>query len=291
MPFRGVYAPLATPFDHRGSIYWSKLEHNFKQLRRTKLAGFVVCDRWGEGPLLSATERAEIWRRVASLAGADAQVLAAVSGGGVANAREAVAAAAAAGCTSAVLQAPDLQALAPQDGAAELFFRAVADTAALPLVVEARLAGGGRLTAQQLAVLAQHPAITGALLEAGGVAEVESVAKACGPDFSVLVRDLAVTVPSLRGTASAAVLALAAAVPFHALSIEEAVRARDFDAAAELAGRAAEFERLLQSHGAPALKCAMDLRSCYGGIPRLPLLGVSRATAAAVEQALRDLAS
>ena len=288
MRFRGIYAPLVTPFDHRGNIYWSKVEHNLAQLRRTKLSGFLVCDRWGEGPLLSASERAEIWRRVATLAGDDAQVLAAISCCGVANAREAVAAAAAAGCACAVLDAPDLSAVAPQVDTAELFFRAVADTSALPLVVEARLGPAGRVNVQRLAA---HPAIVGALVEGGSAAQVESVAQTCGPDFSILVRDLAVTVPSLSNGASAAVLALAAAVPFYALSIEEAVRTREREAAADLVARALEFDALLRAHGAPALKCALDLRSCYGGIPRLPLLGASRETAAAISQSLGELAS
>ena len=291
MRFRGIYAPLVTPFDHRGNIYWSKVEHNLGQLRRTKLSGFLVCDRWGEGPLLSASERAALWQRVASLATDEFQVLAAVSGYGVANAREAVAAAAKVGCACAVVEAPDLNMLAPQADVAELFFRAVADSSALPLLVGARLGGSGGMTVQQLAALAAHPSIIGALVEGAEAEEIESAAKLCGPDFSVLVRDLETTVPSLSNGARAAVLTLATAVPFYALSIEEAVRTREQAAAHDLVARALEFDELLRVHGVPALKCALDLRSCYGGAPRLPLLGTSPETAAAVSEALRELAS
>ena len=290
MRFRGIYAPLVTPFDHRGNIYWSKLEHNLAQLGRTKLSGFLVCDRWGEGPLLSASERAEIWQRVATLAGADGQVLATISGYGVRQAREAVAAAEAAGCTCAVLDAPDVSAMAPHADAADLFFRAVADKSALPLVIEARLGGTAGMTVQRLASLAAHPAIVGALVEGGGE-EIETAAKACGPDFSVLIRDLGATVQGLSNGARAAVLAIAAAVPFYALSIEEAIRTREREAAADLVARALELDRLLHAHGVPALKCALDLRSCYGGIPRLPLPTASPAIVAAVAGALRELAS
>lgn len=291
MRFRGIYAPLVTPFDHRGNIYWSKVEHNLAQLRRTELSGFLVCDRWGEGPLLSASERAEIWQRVATLAGADLPVLAAISGFGVTQAREAVAAAAAAGCACAVLDAPDLSAMAPQADAAELFFRAVADQSTLPVVVEARLGGTAGGAAQRLASLATHPTIVGALVEGGSGEEIETAATMCGPDFSILVRDLGTTVQGLSNGARAAVLAIAAAVPFHVLSIEEAIRTREREAAADLVARALELDRLLHTHGVPALKCALDLRSCYGGIPRLPLLAASPATAAAVSGALHELAS
>ncbi|MDE0264910.1 MAG: dihydrodipicolinate synthase family protein [Bryobacterales bacterium] len=291
MRFRGIYAPLVTPFDHRGNIYWSKVEHNVGQLLRTKLSGFLVCDRWGEGPLLFDSERAEIWTRVATLAGADVQVLAAISGCGVAQAREAVAAAAAAGCACAVLDAPDVGSMAPQADAGELFFRAVADKSALPVVVEARLGGTAGVTAQRLAALAAHPAIVGALVEGGTEQEIETAAAMCGPDFSILVRDLGATVPGLSNGARAAVLAIAAALPFYALSIEEAIRTREQDAAADLVARALELDTLLHTHGVPALKCALDLRSCYGGIPRLPLPAASPATVAAVSGALRELAS
>ena len=291
MRFRGIYAPLVTPFDHRGNIYWSKVEHNLAQLRRTQLSGFLACDRWGEGPLLSASERADIWQRVAALAGADVQVLAAISGYGVTQAREAVAAAEAAGCACAVLAAPDVSEMAPRADAAELFFRAVADKSALPVVVEARLGGAAGVAAQRLASLAAHPAIVGALVEGGTGEEIETAASMCGPDFSILVRDLGATVHSLSNGARAAVLAIAAAVPFYALSIEEAIRTREHDAAADLVARALELDKLLHAHGVPALKCALDLRSCYGGIPRLPLPASPPATVAAVAGALRELAS
>ena len=291
MRFRGIYAPLVTPFDHRGNIYWSKVEHNLGQLRRTKLSGFLVCDRWGEGPLLSASERASMWQRVASLAGDEAQVLAAISGYGVANAKEAVAAAAAAGCACAVLEAPDLRTVAPRADTTELFFRAVADASELPLLVGARIAGPGSMSVQQLAALAAHPSIVGALVEVGGVDEIRRTAELCGPDFSILVRDLETTVPAFAKGARAAVLMLATAVPFYALSIEEAIRTREEEAANALVARALEFNGLLRLHGVPALKCALDLRSCYGGVPRLPLLGASTETAAAVARSLHELAS
>ena len=147
------------------------------------------------------------------------------------------------------------------------------------------------MSPQRLAALATHPSIVGALIEDAGVEAIENAAALCGPDFSILVRDLEITVPSLSNGAHAAVLTLAAAVPFYALSIEEAVRTREQAAADDLVARALEFNGLLRLHGVPALKCALDLRSCYGGIPRLPLLGASTKTSAAVARSLRELAS
>ncbi len=291
MRFQGIYAPLATPFDHRGNIYWSKLDHNLGQLMRTKLSGFLVCDRWGEGPLLSAEERVAIWRRVASQTGSAAQTWAAISGCGVSEARSLVAAAKRAGCSCAVLEAPDLGAIAPGADAADLFFRAVADTSDLPLLASVEFGDDGQMRAERLAALAAHPAISGALVEGFPAEMVEQAAAACGTDFAIVVRDLQQAAPCLARGARAAVLTIAAAVPFFALSIEEAVRTRETEAARDLTARALDFDQILRSHGVPALKHALDLRNSYGGPPRLPLLGAAPATAEAISLALRELVS
>ena len=291
MRFRGIYAPLTTPFDHRGSIYWSKFDYNLAQLRRTRLSGIVVTDRWGEGPLLSSEERIAIWKQSVKGAEGKIEILATISDCGVSVARESVAVAADAGCGAAILEAPDLSALDPGSDPASLFFRAVADTATLPLLVSVRLGAPGGLSPEKLAALSLHPRIAGAVIEHTPAQVIVAAARECGREFVVVVRDLECTATCLAAGAAAAVPAIASAVPFYALSIEEAVRTRDHGAAKALTERAVSLEGLLKAHGVPALKHALDLRSFYGGIPRLPLLGVQSATAEAISLALHELAS
>ena len=291
MSFRGIYAPLTTPFDHRGNIYWSKFDHNLSQLLRTKLSGFLVTDRWGEGPLLASDEKASLWKRAADQVGDAADVLATVSGCGVSEARDLVAAAAAAGCSAAVLEAPDLAALAPGSRCAELFFRAVADSADLPLLAGIGSGGAKGSTPKQLASLRGHPSIAGALIEGYTEEALRAASITCQPDFAIVVRDFPSAATSLAGGAAAAVLAIATVVPFHALSIEEAVRTREVAAAADLTRRALDLDRLLAAHGVPALKHALDQRGYYGGVPRLPLLGAQPAAKGAVSLSLYELAS
>ena len=291
MRFRGIYAPLTTPFDHRGSIYWSKFDHNFAQLRRTKLSGIVVTDKWGEGPLLSSEERNAIWKRSVLGAEGSIDILATISDCGVAVARESVAIAVDAGCGAAILEAPDLAALDPGTNPASLFFRAVADTASLPLLVSVQLGGAGGVSPETLAGLSMHPRIAGAVIEHTPAQAIVAATRECGRDFVVAVRDLECTATCLAAGAAAAIPAIASAVPFYALSIEEAVRTREHAAAKALTERAVGFEGLLKAHGVPALKHALDLRSYYGGIPRLPLLGVQPDTAGAISLSLHELAS
>ncbi len=291
MRFRGIYAPLTTPFDHSGAIYWTKFDYNLARLARTKLSGFLVGDAWGEGPLLTGEEKIRLWKRAGEQVGKSRTVLVAVAGCGVAEAREQVAAAAERQCAAAVLEVPDLAGVASQPRTAELFFRAVADTASIPILARARLDGPDALSAERLAAVARHPRIAGLLVAGANAEAVRGLKAASEEGASVLVWGLEAVVPGLTAGAAAAVLPTAAAVPFFLLSIEEAVRTREVEAANELARRATPFANLLRQHGAPALKCALDLRSGFGGAPRLPLLRVSPDIAAEIRDALDELAS
>ena len=291
MQFRGIYAPLTTPFDHQGNVYRSKFEFNLSQLRRTKLSGFVVADQWGEGLLLAEEERVNIWRRAVALSSGEADILAAISGTGVPVTRRLLSEAATAGCAAAIVEAPETDKLAPGSDTTDLFYRSVADSASLPLLVGIRLDGADERNAGRLAGLAAHPRISGAAIQNCNPAFVRAARRACGSEFAIVVRDMEAAVPCLEAGACAAILAVASVVPFYVLSIEEAVRTREHAAALELVARAVDLERLLQRHGVPALKRALDLRSGYGGRPRLPLSDVSAPTSEAIALALYELAS
>lgn len=291
MRIRGIYAPVTTPFNHEGGIYWNKFDYNLSQLQRTKLSGILVGDRWGESPLLSAEEKIELWKRAAAQVGRGQSVLAAVAGCGVLEAREQVAAAAEAGCVAAVLETPDLRGSARRSATMELFFQAVADSSDLPVLADISLDGLCDSPAQRAAAVAAHPRIAGVLLASSDPEAVRDAISVSCPDVVYIVRSLELAVSCLAAGASAALLPMAAAVPFYCLSIEEAIRTREFEAARELADRAMPFERLLDEHGVPALKHALDLRGSYGGVPRLPLLSTASKTAEAVRQSLTELSS
>ena len=161
MQFRGIYAPLTTPFDHQGRVYWSKFDFNLGQLQRTQLSGFVVADNWGEGSLLAEREKIETWHRAVTQSNGKADILAAISGTGVAVTRELLSAAAAAGCAAAIVEAPNTDKLAPGSETADLFFRSIADATTMPLFVSTRLDGADVVDTARLARLAAHPRIFG----------------------------------------------------------------------------------------------------------------------------------
>ena len=70
---------------------------------------------------------------------------------------------------------------------------------------------------------------------------------------------------------------LANAVPYVYVTIFEAERSRELDAAEDWRARIAPAEAAVERHGVPALKYVMDLFGYYGGPPRLPRVPVSPA--------------
>src|SRR5271154_3674670 len=83
MKLQGMYASVATPFDHNGSVWRLKVQHNFDKWSRTSLAGFIVGSLAGEGPLLEAEEKLELLRLAVPHVPPDRTVIADVSGEGV----------------------------------------------------------------------------------------------------------------------------------------------------------------------------------------------------------------
>ena len=93
------------------------------------------------------------------------------------------------------------------------------------------------------------------------------------PGFQVLVGSAPTLWPSFAVGAAGAVLAYANAAPYSTITIWEAHRTRDTEAARDWQNRIARAAVLVTvKYGIPGLKYAMDLNGYYGGPPRLPLL-------------------
>ena len=65
MKLQGIFPPIATPFDHQGNIYASKVRHNVEKWNRTTLSGYVVCGSTGESVMLTTEEKVQLWELVA----------------------------------------------------------------------------------------------------------------------------------------------------------------------------------------------------------------------------------
>ncbi len=282
LKFQGIFCPLATPFDHREQLYRTKVRHNVARLNLTAVGGYVVAADVGERESLCSSERRDLWREVRQAAAAGKMVLAGVAAGSVKETVELASAAAADGCDAVWISAPR------GAGSAKLYYESVADQSSLPVVIAETV--GDPAVRAALAKATEHPNVEAICCDAAGEA-FETWRQALPQGFPVLASGERGLARSLKGSAQAAAPPLANVLPFLLLSIAEAVRTREHEAAEELERRLSQAVDVIERHGLAALKYAMDLRGMYGGSPRLPLTPLGPAAKAEVEQALDGLAS
>ena len=161
MKLSGVFASLPTPFDHRGEVYPAKIAQNVGRWNRAELSGYLVAGSAGEGSLLSPEEKRRVWELAAQEAKSGAVLLVATGAPSVRESVELTKQAAAAGYHAIVVPPPDTAVWGARSPEATcLYYRAVADQAGLPIVIENPPADDpSRLSVDGVAALAEHPNI------------------------------------------------------------------------------------------------------------------------------------
>lgn len=274
MKLNGIFPPIATPFDHKGDLYRIKVQHNIEKWNKTALGGYAVCGSTGESVHLTTEEKVQMWEWVAGYADSS-KVL--IAGTGVESVRETVALtnrAAEIGYKVAMVRTPHYyKNLINRPDAQALYFRAVADQIKIPvLIYNWPQATGVDIMPEAVALLSEHPNIIAIKESSGSLEKVMQMIRDCKPGFQVLTGCAPLLAPHLAVGCVGAVLAFANAAPFATISIWEAHRTREPEAALDWQNRIARAAQLVTTkYGIPGLKYAMDLNGYYGGPPRLPL--------------------
>ena len=292
MKLQGIFPPIATPFDHNGNIWPAKLQHNVEKWNRTTLSGYVVCGSTGESVMLTPEEKVECWEMVAKWAAPEKLLIA---GTGVESVRETVCLtnrAAEIGYKAAMVRTPHYyKNLLNRADAQALYFRSVADQSKLPLIIyNWPQATGVDIAPEAVATLSEHPNIIAIKESSGNLEKVMQMIREVRPGFQVLVGSAPTLWPSFVVGAVGAILAFANAAPYATISIWEAYRSREEEAARDLQGRVARAAMLVTTkYGVPGLKHAMDLNGYYGGNPRLPLVPPTPEAKREIEEAFKDI--
>jgi 4-hydroxy-2-oxoglutarate aldolase len=275
MKLQGIFPALATPFDHNGEIYKTKVLHNVDKLNRVALSGYTVCGSTGETPLLSAAERLELLALVKQAA-APEKIL--IAGVGVESVHETVAMANHAqeiGFHVALVLGPSYyktQMYRPETQT--LYFRAVADRSKLPvLVYNIPQVTGYDIPVDVLAELSHHPNIIGMKDSSGNMDKMRETVKAVKPGFQIMCGAGGAFYEAFQIGAAGAILAIANPLPYACVTIWEAFRTRQDEAGKDWQARILPAAKLMATkHGIPGIKYAMDLNGYYGGPPRLPFV-------------------
>ena len=292
MKLQGIYPPITTPFDHEGNVWKVKVQHNIEKWNLTGLSGYVVCGSTGESVMLTTEEKVQLWRWVAEFAAPEKLLIA---GTGVESVRETVAltnCAASIGYKAAMVRTPHYYKNLVNNAAAQmLYFRAVADQAKIPIIIyNWPQATGIDILPEAVSELSHHPNIIAMKESSGNLEKVLQMIREVKKGFQVLVGSAPTLASSLAAGAVGAILAFANAAPYATISIWEAHRTREPDAAMDWQNRIGKAAALVTAkYGVPGLKHAMDLAGYYGGPPRLPLTVPGLAAKNEIEEAFQDL--
>jgi 4-hydroxy-2-oxoglutarate aldolase len=292
MKLNGIFPALATPFDHKGDLYKIKVEHNVNKWNLTGLAGYLVCGSTGETPFLTVEERFQVLEWVAQYAASNKILLAGTSAESVRETVSITNRAAAMGYKAGLVLPPHyFRAIMSKPESQLIFFRAVADQAKMPIMLyNFPQVTGIAFAPETVAALAAHPNIIGMKDSSGDLEGTKQYIAAAPAGFQILTGSSSVVTGSLAAGCVGAILALANAVPYSCISIWEAFRTREFEAAEDWQQRVLAASKLIASnYGIPGLKHAMDLNGYYGGPPRLPLVAVTPAAQSEIAAAFDGL--
>ncbi len=138
--------------------------------------------------------------------------------------------------------------------------------------------------------LSEHPNIIAIKESSGSLEKVMQMIREVKPGFQVLVGSAPTLWPSFQVGAVGAVLAFANAAPYATITIWEAHRTREAEAARDWQNRIGRAAMLVTTkYGVPGLKYAMDLNGYYGGPPRLPLTIPTLAAQQEIAEAFSEL--
>lgn len=179
MLLQGIFPPITTPFYPDGKVYFKKLEHNVERYSRTPVAGLTVLGSTGEAIMLSDEERREVLK-AAREAAAPNKVL--IAGSGIESAIETLRLteyAAELGYDVALIRTPHFYKKVMHPANMLAFYRTVADSAALPVMIY-NVPGftGYDIPAEVVVELADHPNIIGMKESAGDVEKLRKMADA-----------------------------------------------------------------------------------------------------------------
>lgn len=292
MKLHGIFPPIATPFNRDGDIWKVKVQHNVEKWNLTGLAGYVVCGSTGESVMLTTEEKIQLWEWVAQYAAPEKLLIA---GTGVESVRETIALtnrAAEIGYKVALVRTPHYyKNLINNPPAQMLYYRAVADESKIPLIIyNWPQITGVDIPADAVAELSHHPNIIAIKESSGNLEKVMQMIRETKQGFQVLTGSAPTLAPSFAVGCVGAVLAFANAAPYATISIWEAHRTREAQAALDWQNRIGRAAMLVTTkYGVPGLKHAMDLAGYYGGPPRLPLICPTADAKREIEEAFQDL--
>ncbi len=268
-----MFAPIPTPFSKEGEISFDALEKNILHWKKTPLDGLVIAGSNGEWPLLSFSERVELFKVCAGLSGERFTIIAGTHCASTSETAELSLAAAESGCHAVLVLPPHYYKGQNSHRAVLKYFTEVADLTPVPVVLYNMPANTGwNLDWHLASELSHHENIAGIKDSSGDIVQIAQICKNAARDFSVFAGSGSFLLPSLAVGCNGATMGVANIFPEACRAIFDAFSRGDMVLARRLQLALIDINQAVTKRfGVPGLKSAMDHAGLYGGPPRPPL--------------------
>ncbi|GAB6280027.1 MAG: dihydrodipicolinate synthase family protein [Thermovirga sp.] len=285
MLIEGIYAPVPTPFDHSGNIDHGSLSANFDKWLSFGLDGIVVSGSNGECPLLSFSERVELFGESVRLAKGKVRIIAGIHCASTGETVKLGMEASAAGVDAVLVLPPHYYKNQNSAEALEDYFSTVADNISAPVVLYNMPSNTGfNLDPVIVKTLSSHPNIIGIKDSSGDIVQIASICRDAPAGFGVFAGSGSFFLPSLAVGCSGGTMGVANLFPEACREIMSSFRKGDMERARRLQLEIIEINQAVtKKYGVPGLKAALDHSGLYGGPARPPLLPVSESVRREIE--------
>jgi 4-hydroxy-2-oxoglutarate aldolase len=293
MKLHGIFAPLTTPFESDGSVALGEVRNNVALYNKTKLAGYVPNGSTSESVLLLWEEVYKVWEAVRDAAAPGKILIAGTGAESTAETIEHTNRAARIGYAVALVRTPSFYKPSINDHMLAEHYLRVADNARIPVMVySVPVFTHVTVGASLIERVAKHPNIIGMKDSSGDMKGIAAIIAAAPKEFQTLTGAASTLYEALELGAVGAILGLADVFPDLCAEIYAAAGAGDRAKAQALAQRLViPAKMLLMDYGIGGLKYAQDRMGYFGGLPRLPLQGVSDAGKQEIDAMLANLIS
>ena len=286
--FRGIFAPVATPFTADDQVDLAALAANTRVYGKTKLSGLVVLGSNGEFALLSHQEKIDAVALVREELPSHMQIIAGVGCESTAETIQLCKEAAAVGAAAALIVTPWYYKGSYTDAVLEKHYLAIAEVSPIPVMLYNMPRNAGvNMSAALVAKLGQHPNIVGVKDSSGDIVQIANYINNTPEDFAVFAGSGSFLMATTVMGGVGGTLAVANIMPNTCADLFEASVRGDLVTARSLQQRIMVPNAAVTSRfGISGLKKAMDLLGLQGGNPRLPLQPVSESDAAEIAKIL-----
>jgi len=287
MMFTGSYVAIVTPFKN-GRIDEDAYKKLIEMHASAGTDGIVPCGTTGESPTLTPEEHEKFIEMTVKLVNKRMKVMAGTGSNSTAEAIEYTKAAEKAGADACLVVNPYYN-KPTQKGLYE-HFKAVAGSVKIPIIVYNILGRTGvNVATSTLAELAKIPNIRGGKEASGDLSQMTEVISACGPDFSVLSGDDALTLPLMAVGGHGVISVVANIIPADVKAMISAFNKGDLKTAQEMNRKMLPLVKsmFIETNPIP-VKAAMAMLGLISPEIRLPMTEPSDENKAKILRAMQE---